>query len=173
MSNARARPRGPALGCGGVALILLAAVAAPRGAAQLPDTSQAAIAPTGVVVVAPDTTHGIAPMGAFWRSLLLPGWGQARTGRPVAGAVFASWEGVTAMMTLKAESELRYLRQSGSDNVHPKRQEAQDWLVLWIFNHLFAGAEAFVSAHLQDFPKDLKLRAIPGGVGLSMPLPLP
>ncbi len=55
----------------------------------------------------------------------------------------------------------------------PKRQQVQDWLVLWVFNHLFSGAEAFVSAHLQDFPKDLKLHAFPGGVGITVPVPRP
>ncbi|HYL20791.1 MAG TPA: hypothetical protein VEU74_03440 [Gemmatimonadales bacterium] len=118
-------------------------------------------------------------MRAFLRSLLLPGWGQAATGRRVTGALFATWEGVAAMMTLKAQSEFRYLKESHSFNVGAKRQEVQDWLVLWIFNHFFSGAEAFVSAHLQDFPKDLKIRAFPGpaggggrglGVGVSLPL---
>jgi len=111
-------------------------------------------------------------MGAFLRSLLLPGWGQAVTGRPVAGAVFATWEGVSAMMTLKAQSEFHYMREAGSVSVGAKRQEVQDWLVLWIFNHLFSGAEAFVSAHLQDFPKDLRVRAFPGGAATVNRAPL-
>ena len=33
------------------------------------------------------------------------------------------------------------------------------------FNHVFAGLEAYVSAHLADFPGDLQLQATPGGVG--------
>jgi hypothetical protein len=154
---------------------LLSASSTVRLSAQVPDTAHAPppIVTTGAVVVAPDTMHRIRPMGAFLRSLVLPGWGQAVTGRPVAGAVFATWEGVSAMMTLKARSEFRYLREAGSVNVAAKRQEVQDWLVLWIFNHLFSGAEAFVSAHLQDFPKELKVRAFPGGVGLSLPVPRP
>jgi hypothetical protein len=60
---------------------------------------------------------------------------------------------------------------SGSADTTAKRQQVQDWVVLWAFNHLFAGAEAFVSAHLLDFPKELKLRAVPRGVGVSVPLP--
>jgi hypothetical protein len=128
---------------------------------------------TGAMVVPTDTAHRVRPMGAFLRSLVLPGWGQAATGRRVTGAVFVAWEGVAAMMTLKAQSEKHYLEQSGSDNVASKRQEVQDWLVLWIFNHFFSGAEAFVSAHLQDFPKDLKVQAFPGGVGVSLPVPSP
>jgi hypothetical protein len=113
----------------------------------------------------------IRPMGAFLRSFVLPGWGQAVTDRPMTGAAFVAWEGVTAMMTLKAQQEANYLRKIHSGSVDLKRQEVQDWLVLWVFNHLFSGADAFVSAHLQDFPPDLKLRAIPGGLGLSLPLP--
>ncbi len=123
--------------------------------------------------VAQDTTHRIRPMSAFLRSLVLPGWGQAATGRSVTGAVFVTWEGVTAMMTLKAQAETHYLKESGSKNLSAKRQEVQDWLVLWIFNHLFSGAEAYVSAHLQDFPRELKVQAVPGGVRVSVPAPRP
>lgn len=110
-------------------------------------------------------------MGAFWRSLLLPGWGQSVTGRHKTGAVFVAWEGITAYMTLKAQQEANYLKAIGSANVRLKRQEVEDWLVLWVFNHLFAGAEAYVSAHLQDFPAGLEVRGFPGGIGVSIPLP--
>jgi hypothetical protein len=116
-----------------------------------------------------DTSQRLRPFSAAWRSLLIPGWGQAALGRDVAGAAFVAWEGVTMMMTLKARQEMHYLEQSGSAHHGAKRQEVQDWLILWIFNHLFAGAEAFVSAHLQDFPKELRVRALPGGVGVSIP----
>ena len=131
-------------------------------------------------LTAQDTTHivlpadtmrpGVRPMGAFWRSFLLPGWGQAVTGRKTTGAAFVAWEGVTAMMTLKAQQEANYFKSIHSQNLKLKRQEVQDWLVLWIFNHLFAGAEAYVSAHLQDFPTDLQVRAFPGGIGVSIPI---
>jgi hypothetical protein len=140
---------------------------------QVPDTTPPPLVTTGAVVVPTDTSHRVRPMGAFLRSLLVPGWGQAVTGRRVSGALFATWEGVAAMMTLKAKSELRYLEETQSPIVVAKRQEVQDWLVLWVFNHLFSGAEAFVSAHLQDFPKDLTIQAFPGGVGISLPVPGP
>ena len=118
-----------------------------------------------------DTTrHGVRPMGAFWRSFLIPGWGQAVTGRTTTGAAFVAWEGVSAMMTLKAQQELNYFRSIHSANVELKKQEVQDWAVLWVFNHLFAGAEAYVSAHLRDFPPDLKVRAYPGGIGVTFPI---
>ena len=122
-------------------------------------------------VVRPDTSHFVRPMGAFWRSLLVPGWGQSATGRRTTGAVFVVWEGVTAMMTLKAQQEANYMKHAGSANLKAKRQEVQDWLVLWVFNHLFSGAEAYVSAHLQDFPADLKIQAYPRGIGIRVALP--
>jgi len=156
---------------------LVSAGSAIRLFAQVPDTTPPPPPPplvtTGALVVPTDTTHRIRPMGAFLRSLLVPGWGQAATGRHVTGALFATWEGVSAMMTLKAQSELNYLRETRSSLIDAKRQEVQDWIVLWVFNHLFSGAEAFVSAHLQDFPKDLQVRAFPGGVGISLPVPRP
>jgi hypothetical protein len=177
MRQAVRRSGGQTVGC--LAALALALTASPpdRLTAQVPDTAAAPAAPvvtTGAVVVPTDTSRRIKPLGAFWRSFLLPGWGQARTGRATAGAVFAAWEGTCAMMTLKAQSEANYLKQVGSKNLlGAKRQEVQDWLVLWIFNHLFSGAEAFVSAHLQDFPKELKVRAMPNGVGITVPVPRP
>jgi hypothetical protein len=153
--------------------LLLTVYPSNRLAGQQPDTTPAPVVTTGALVVPTDTAHRVRPMGAFLRSLLIPGWGQAATGRRVTGAMFAMWEGVTAMMTLKAQSETHYLKESRSPNVGAKRQEVQDWIVLWVFNHLFSGAEAFVSAHLQDFPKDLKLQALPRGIGVSVPVPHP
>ncbi len=32
-----------------------------------------------------------------------------------------------------------------------------------MFNHLLAATEAFVAAHLWDFPTDLRLEALPSG----------
>src|SRR6266550_4250111 len=125
---------------------------------------------TSHMILPADTMrHGVRPMGAFLRSFVLPGWGQAVTGRPMTGSVFVAWEGVTAMMTLKAQQEANYFKEIHSQNLRLKRQEVQDWLVLWVFNHFFSGAEAYVSAHLRDFPPDLKVRAFPGGIGISIP----
>jgi len=149
-----------------LSIVLLGLSACPpdRLTAQVPESLPQLPAPR-------DTSHQIGPVGALWRSLVLPGWGQAATGRKVTGALFTVWEGTTMFMTLKANQEANYLRASGSPNLHSKHQEVQDWLVLWGFNHLFSGAEAFVAAHLRDFPRDLKIRALPGGVGLRFALP--
>jgi hypothetical protein len=114
----------------------------------------------------------ISPFNALWRSLLLPGWGQARLNRKLPAGIFVAWEGVTLGMTLKTRSELDYLRRTGSGRADSKRQEHEDWLVLLVFNHLFAGLDAYVAAHLADFPGDLRLEALPQGIGASVSLPL-
>jgi hypothetical protein len=112
-----------------------------------------------------------SPMAAFWRSFLLPGWGQARVGRKLTAGIFLAWEGTTAAMSLKTRHELAYLRRTNSARADDKRREHEDWLVLLGFNHLLAGLEAYVSGHLTDFPPDLQVRAMPGGVGASISIP--
>ena len=148
--------------------LLLIAYPPTRLPAQIPDTTSVR-APSPPA--APDSSKRIKPVAALWRSLLIPGWGQARTGRTVTGAAFVIWEGVAVMMTVRAVQEEHYMELTQSVDTTSKRQQIQDWVVLWAFNHLFAGAEAFVSAHLLDFPKELKLRAVPRGIGVSVPLP--
>jgi hypothetical protein len=113
-------------------------------------------------------------MGAMFRSILIPGWGQARLNRKLTGALFVTWEGVTLGMSIKTSQELRYMQRTNSGGVGAKRKEKQDWLVLLAFNHLFSAIEAYVSAHLWDFPRDLEIRATPmpgGGAGASVQLP--
>jgi hypothetical protein len=75
-------------------------------------------------------------------------------------------------MSLKTRHELAYLRRTNSARAEDKRREHEDWLVLLGVNHLFAGLEAYVPAHLTDFPADLHLQAVPGGVGGSVSLPI-
>jgi hypothetical protein len=114
----------------------------------------------------------ISPLNAFWRSLLIPGWGQARLNRKLTGGLFVAWEGVTLAMTIKTRRELEYLRRTNSERGDSKRQEHEDWAVLLAFNHLLAGLEAYVSAHLADFPGDLRVEAVPGGVGAAVSIPI-
>src|SRR5258705_358790 len=149
-----------------VAFVVLSIVPSFHLSAQ--DTSR--VNRPAALLVRPDTSHLVGPMGAFWRSFLVPGWGQSATGRHTTGAVFVAWEGVTAMMTLKAQQEANYMKQIGSSNLKAKRQEGQDWLVLWGFNHLFSGAGGFVSPHLQDFSRGPESQAVPPRLGVPPPL---
>jgi hypothetical protein len=89
----------------------------------------------------------------------------------MVGALFVTFEGVAAMMTIKTMGEADHFREINSTLLDSKKQEVEDWVVLWVFNHLISGAEAFVSAHLRDFPPDLKLRGIPSGLAVSVPMP--
>jgi hypothetical protein len=54
--------------------------------------------------------------------------------------------------------------------VRTRQLQLEDWKAVLIFNHLIAGAEAFVGAQLWDLPQHVKLRAAPlsrGGFTLS------
>ena len=55
------------------------------------------------------------------------------------------------------------------DLVRARRLQLEDWTAILLFNHLIAGAEAFVAAELWDLPQHVKLQVVPvrGGVGLS------
>jgi len=113
------------------------------------------------------------PMGAMFRSFLIPGWGQATYGRKVTAGMMLGVEGLSWGMLLKVQSEARYIQDTHSSKWHAKRQEAQDWYTILVFNHLMSGLEAYVSSHLYDFPGDLQMQALPGGgMGVSVTLPI-
>lgn len=115
-----------------------------------------------------------APLNYFFRSLLVPGWGQASLDRKLTGGMFIAFEGLALAMALKAGHELEYLESTNSERVEGKRQERQDWLVLVAVNHLFSGLEAYVAANLYDFPADLRMRALPDGrTGVQLTIPMP
>jgi hypothetical protein len=153
-------------------LVLLHAAAGAGPTLQAQDTT--AVPAAAPAAVSPDSARftPITPINAFWRSFLLPGWGQARLNRKLTGGIFVAWEGVTLGMSLKTRHELAYLRRTGAARADSKRREHEDWIVLLAFNHLFAGLEAYVGAHLADFPGDLQIRALPGGLGASVTVPL-
>lgn len=46
--------------------------------------------------------------------------------------------------------------------VRARRTHLEDWIAVLVFNHLIAGADAFVSAHLWDVPVALSIGAAPG-----------
>jgi hypothetical protein len=117
----------------------------------------------------------LQPSAALWRSLLVPGWGQAKLGRNLTAGLFIAAEALTVGMALKANSELAYLRRTGADSasIDAKAQKREDWIVLAVVNHLLSGLEAYVAANLSDFPGELKFRpAAAGGVGAQVSLPV-
>ncbi len=46
-----------------------------------------------------------------------------------------------------------------------RRQQQEDWAALGIFLLLLSGADAYVSAHLQDLPAPIEFQAAPAGDG--------
>ena len=106
--------------------------------------------------VAPETADSIgppiSPMGAFFRSLILPGWGQASVDQPVRGAFYFTMEAASLWMLLKTQAKLDAARRAGDDDLAASRQEQkEDWIVLAVFWALFSGVDAWVSTHLWDF----------------------
>lgn len=49
--------------------------------------------------------------------------------------------------------------------VQARRTHREDWIAVLIFNHLIAGADAFVAAHLWDVPAGVSLGAAPRAGG--------
>ena len=120
----------------------------------------------------------VSPMGAFFRSLLIPGWSQAKLGRRLTGGLFIAWEGVSLGMMLKTTHELNYLEVVGDSlQIKDKKAQQQDWITMLAFNHLFSALEGYVGAHLWDFPDDVKIRAVPTrtgkAIGVTIPFRLP
>ena len=158
----------------GIAFLVLLGGTSPATRLVAQDTTAAASPDTAPArrTIGDSLALRTSPMNAFWRSFLLPGWGQAKLGRKLTAGLFIAWEGVTLGMSLKTRHELAYLRRTDSERAEDKRREHEDWVVLLVFNHLLAGLEAYVSAHLSDFPADLKLESVPGGVGGSVSVPI-
>ncbi len=94
----------------------------------------------------------VTPMGAFFRSLILPGWGQATVGQPVRGAFYFTMEAASLWMLFKTQSKLSAAERAGDEDLSAARQDQkEDWIVLAVFWALFAGVDAWVSTHLWDF----------------------
>ncbi|MDB4910868.1 MAG: hypothetical protein JWO39_1691 [Gemmatimonadetes bacterium] len=109
----------------------------------------------------------IRPKTALFRSLLVPGWGQASLDRGTAGATYFALEAGSIAMLLFAKKELAVAQRAARDStfandtvgpppaqlagrVRLRRLQVEDWAALIFFNHLFSAADAFVSAHLWD-----------------------
>jgi hypothetical protein len=133
----------------------------------------------------------ISPRRAFFYSFLVPGSGQSVLGRHKAAATFLFIEAICIAMIRESGADVHEARRSandtlivsyvdasgnpavttappryGSAEIHTREAHVEDWAALLVGNHLFAGADAFVAAHLWDVPVHLGLRATPGGHAL-------
>jgi len=162
------------------ALALLAAALLPCPAlARQADTARAAARDTGAAAgldttagatrdtaaaAARDTTAGglpVSPLGAFARSLILPGWGQAAAGKPGRGAFYMAAEAGSLFMVVKSQQKLSAARtavaagQADSSLVESRVAQREDWIVLSVFWALLSGVDAWVTANLADFQNPL------------------
>jgi hypothetical protein len=167
---------------------------------------------------APDERHGPTPGGAFARSLIVPGWGQAAVGSPFRGGVyFAAQTGSGYMIFVThrrvgiaaeraqrragmvadslvaaalADPELanrianpdtlaHLVRQDGGVRharrlAEARRQQREDWIAWTVFWTLASAIDAYVAAHLADFPAGITLTpAADGAVMLAASFRLP
>jgi hypothetical protein len=113
--------------------------------------------PSSVQAVGADSVEvlpPVSPMGAFFRSLVLPGWGQVSVDQPGRGAFYFAMEAGSLWMLLKTNSKLNAAKRADpldQDLVDLREEQVEDWSTLAVFWALFAGVDAWVSAHLWDF----------------------
>jgi hypothetical protein len=134
----------------------------------------------------------LSPARAFLYSLVLPGLGQSRLDRGTSGALFATIELAALTMVRRSRAELNEamrfhvdtlasdflvtatgLTKTGSfsgsypsDLIQTRRLHVEDWIATMAFNHLFAGADAFVAAQLWDVP--VSVAASPSRDGVTL-----
>jgi len=96
----------------------------------------------------------VSPMGAFFRSLVLPGWGQVSVDQPGRGAFYFAMEAGSLWMLLKTNAKLNAAKRANppdDDLVGLREDQFEDWATLAAFWALFAGVDAWVSAQLWDW----------------------
>lgn len=131
-------------------------------------------------------TPPVSPRGAFFRSVLLPGWGQAHVGAPARGAAYFALAAGSGWMTYltrqqlgDARAEQEWLRDTGAINLTDetdfaiaRSQHFEDWAALTIFLMFLSGADAYVAAYLADFGERVEVRSAEGG-GLRLETRIP
>ncbi|MFI5209784.1 MAG: hypothetical protein ACHQ2E_05005 [Gemmatimonadales bacterium] len=157
----------------GVLLLLAGPVRATAQDSTLAPATPASTAAAAYPASSDSARRYIKPMSAFWRSLLIPGWGQAKLGRRLSGGIFIGVEGLALGMVVNTTVTLNYYESINSGKVDQLKQQQQDWIVILVANHLLSAMEAYVSSHLWDFPGDLQVQALPHGASATLSLPIP
>jgi hypothetical protein len=124
---------------------------------------------------------------------MIPGLGQSRLDRGTAGALFAVVELGSWAMVRKSGTDLRVSRRFSQDSlpntytigtdgkatavgtftsefpadlISTRRLHREDWLAALLFNHLIAGADAFVAAQLWDVNRSVAVKPYRDGAAL-------
>lgn len=166
----------------GTTFVLLLAALLMAAPARAQQAQEPAAAPAGDPEGPP-----VSARGAFVRSLLLPGWGQAYAGAPGRGSVYFGLASGSAWMTYVARRQLAearreqaWLRETGAllptqetEFALARARQVEDWTALTIFLFFFAGADAYVAAYLADFDERIGVLPTPeGGMRFQVTLPL-
>jgi hypothetical protein len=112
--------------------------------------------------------------GAFWRSLIIPGWAQSELGAKSRGAFYFFAEAFSLFMVARTEIRLQHAeRNLPSDHgvLISRRQQKEDWIALAVFWAFFAAADGWVSVHLYGF--DEKTSVTPGGLSAEVTFRIP
>ena len=133
------------------------------------------------------TATGSLTRGAFYFSMeALAGWMVFKTQRRlgVAQDQAALWEArATAELMAQGITEFDAIEAALENNeqvarfrglVDARQEQREDWLAVAIFTLLLSGVDAFVSAHLGNFPEPLTIEGDPDGgvleVGFRVPV---
>jgi hypothetical protein len=136
----------------------------------------------------------LSPRRAFLLSALIPGLAQSRLERGTSGALFAGVELAALAMLRRSMADVREVRRQGTDTIpgnfqvnpstgavtavgtlpprfeptmeRSRKLHVEDWTAAIIFNHLIAGADAFVGAQLWDVPTRVSM--VPTQQGLAL-----
>jgi hypothetical protein len=92
---------------------------------------------------------GPAPMSAFFRSVLIPGWGQLAADQPVRAVFYFAAQSATIFMVIRTQKRINDATSEGLKE--SRRDQREDWLVLAGFWALASGIDAWVSAHMWGF----------------------
>lgn len=96
-----------------------------------------------------ERSSGPAPMSAFLRSVLVPGWGQLAADQPVRAAVYFALQSATVFMVIRTQNRIDEAEGEGLKEA--RREQREDWLVLAGFWALASGIDAWVSAQMWGF----------------------
>jgi len=169
------------------ALLTALVVSAAIGSSASSASAQAARTDT-VVQAADSLKPPISPRRAFLYSFLMPGSAQSILGRHKAATGFLLLEAIGVSMIRESAADAHEARRMATDTiivswvdpsgalqktatpppfssneVRTRDAHVEDWVAVVIANHLLAGADAFVAAHLWDVPARLAIRVRPGG----------
>lgn len=113
---------------------------------------------------------GPSPMSAFFRSVLVPGWGQLAADQPARAVFYFVAQSATVFMVLRTnhrigEAESEELKQA-------RRDQREDWLVLAGFWALASGVDAWVSAQMWGFEGEV-VPPPDGSAGVALRIQVP